>query len=250
MAQYSVRMRVPWCWPKLAGSCYIRFMRRPMNPRLRGGLLLVFVLANFAEGCPLVPSIRPHHLENPIGARELARWGERLRGWGLDWSDEELASRTLASSESAQAAHAALLAPITPYFETLRIHQRWSLFPIADPDPWWMHIEGRRHRDWTLLYRPLDPLDRQDPVVGELDATLEYRRVRGHWNPGTNGTRADYPRFVDWVSAQICAADQARAADAPLQEIRVRFLRSHVSEPGEGEAPAPTWHFEERRSCP
>ena len=214
-----------------------------MNPRMRGGLLLLFVLVNFAEGCPLVPNIQAHHLENPIGARELARWGTRLRAWGLDWSDEELATRTLAASESAGATHNTLIAPAVPYFRTLGIHQRWSLFPIADPDPWWMHIEGRRAGDWTLLYRPLDPLDRHDPALDHLISTLEYRRVRAHWNPGTSGPRADYGRFVDWASARICAASD-------LSEVRVRFLRSHVAEPGQSETAEPTWHFEERRACP
>lgn len=206
--------------------------------------MLAFVLINFAEGCPLVPHIRAHHLENPIGARELARWGTRLRSLGATWSDEELAQRTLAASESASEAHAAIIAPVAPYFRGLGIHQRWSLFPIADPDPWWMHVEGRRGQDWRLLYRPLDPLGRHDPALDALVPVLEYRRIRGHWNPGTGGPRPDYVRLVEWMSAQICAADPA------LQEIRVRFLRHHVADPGEDEAPPPTWHFEERRSCP
>ncbi|MFT5353066.1 MAG: hypothetical protein ACI9KE_000263 [Polyangiales bacterium] len=214
-----------------------------MNPQLRGALLILFVLVNFAEGCPLVPNIRAHHLENPIGARELARWGTRLRGLGFELSDEELATRTLAASASASTAHAAMLEPVAPYFHALRIHQRWSLFPIADPDPWWMHIEGRRHNDWTLLYRPLDPLGHHDPALDDLIDTLEYRRIRGHWNPGTSGPRADYTRFVDWASSRICAADE------DFSEIRVRFLRSHISEPGEDVSVEQTWHFEERRPC-
>lgn len=213
-----------------------------MNPEVRGGLLLLFVLVNFAEGCP-VPNIRAHHLENPIGARELARWGTRLRGWGLDWSDEELARRTLSASESASHTHATLLTPVAPYFGALRIHQRWSLFPIADPDPWWMHIEGRRQNDWRLLYRPVDPLGRNDPALDDFIPTLEYRRVRGHWNPGTGGPRADYTRFVDWAGERICAADP------DLMEIRVHFLRHHIAEPGDEAAYEPTWHFEERRAC-
>lgn len=221
-----------------------------MNPQLRGGMLLLFVLVNVAEGCPLVPNIRAHHLDNPIGARELSRWGTRLRDVGFDWSDEELRSRTLAASESASSTHRAMLTPAAPYFSALGIHQRWSLFPIADPDPWWMHIEGRRHHDWTLLYRPLDPLDRHDPLLDDLIPMLEYRRIRGHWNPGTSGARADYGRFVDWVAAKICVADQGGERPNPLLEVRVRFLRSHIFEPGEDEAVQETWHFEERRPCP
>ncbi len=211
-----------------------------MPPSVRGALLLFFVLANFAEGCPLAPNIQARHLNNPVGQRELARWGERLRGWGMEISDAELAERTLETSATAQRWRAELLWPVQPYFDALQIRQRWSLFPVAKPRPMWMHIEGRGEDGaWRLLYRPLE----RALLSEELADRLEYRRMRAHWNPGTSGPRPDYTRFVDWLAATLFLDDPE------LVEVRVRYRPRPVPPVNlEGDdAPFEEWSFEERR---
>lgn len=199
---------------------------------LRAAILLLALVANGVEGCP-VPRVAPHQLERPLGQRELVRWASML---GTD--EGALRTKVLAASAEASAIHDVLRAPSAPFFAHAHTTQRWSLFPVADPDPWWMHVEGRVDGEWVLLYRPNDAEHAlPDPLV-EL---LEYRRVRAIWNPGTGGPRADYPRFVDWLAREI------RARRDDVDAVRVRFLRYHVSLPGEPPSDVRTWHFEEVR---
>lgn len=197
---------------------------------LRAALLLFVVAVSAIQGCP-VPRVQPHQLDRPIGQRELARWSRML---GVP--PDELREEVLGVSASASGVVDRIGAPFVPFFVLSHTTQRWSLFPIADPDPWWMHVEGRpRDGAWQLLYRPNDP---QHPFLAEV---LEYRRLRGAWNPGTSGPREPYPRFVDWVAQEIFA----RRAD--LHEVRVRVQRYHVHLPHEAPIEETSWHFEERR---
>lgn len=187
------------------------------------------ILISLIEGCPLVLRIRAHHLDQPIAARELSRWRDRLEAAGLEMTEAELRERTLEVSEASQAFHATLLSPIRPLFDVFQISQRWSLFPVADPRPWWMHIDVRTERNadgrderatehadpdahFELVYRPAD---------SRFDSPrLAYRRIRAHWNPGTGGPRYRYPEFVRWALGEFDA-----------EEIRVRFLRHTVRDP-------------------
>lgn len=201
----------------------------------RAVLIALAIAINFVQGCP-VPNIQRRHLERPIGQRELVRWTGVLKSVGYETTPEELAEDAIAWSENAAATHRAVMEPVWPWFHHTATQQRWSLFPVADPEPWWMHIEGRTDSGWELLYRPLDA---EHDV---LASTLEYRRVRAVWNPGTAGPRHDHPRFVDWVAKQMFA-------ERPdLLEIRVRFQRYRVSLPDEPASDEISWHFEERRS--
>ncbi|HJK93961.1 MAG TPA: hypothetical protein RMH85_29780 [Polyangiaceae bacterium LLY-WYZ-15_(1-7)] len=206
-------------------------------PQIRAGLIVLAVAVSLFEGCP-VPNVQRRHVERPVGQREVRRWVGVLGALGVETTPEELTEDAIAVSEAATRRHRALLAPFAPFFALTQTRQRWSLFPVADPEPWVMHLEGSRDgRAWELLYRPVDP----EHVF--LRERLEYRRVRAIWNPGTAGPRFDYPRFVDWV------ARESFAARPELEHVRVRFAKVRVSLPGEppweGE---PSWHFEERRS--
>jgi hypothetical protein len=124
-----------------------------------------------------------------------------------------------------------------PYWEATRTHQRWSLFTTASPDRWRMWIEGRPpgRRDWEILYRPHDPAHRL------LAGPLEYRRIRGAWNPGTTGVRAPYPGFVRWVARRMFSLRP------DLAEVRVRMQRLHFVRPGEPADTRPPWFEAERR---
>ena len=201
----------------------------------RAALIALAVLINFVQGCP-VPNIQRRHIERPIGQREVVRWVGVLKSVGYETTPEELTEDALAWSAKAGEWHRAVMSPVWPWFHHTVTQQRWSLFPVADPEPWWMHVEGRTESGWELLYRPLD--DEHDLLA----STLEYRRVRAIWNPGTAGPRHDYPRFVDWVAKQMFA-------ERPdLLEVRVRYQKYRVSLPDEEPTDAISWHFEERRS--
>lgn len=204
----------------------------------RAACLAVVILMSLIEGCPLVLRIHSHHLDQPIAARELSRWRDRLAAVGIDMTEAELRERTLKVSEASQNLHAAALTPVRPLFHALQISQRWSLFPVADPNPWWMHIDARHTSDtseYELVYRPADARFSDHERIA-------YRRIRAHWNPGTGGPRYRYPEFVRWVRGELDA-----------EEVRVRFLRHSVRDPKEAAAaetmerttnPNGEWFFE------
>ena len=203
----------------------------------RAVLIVLAVGINLVQGCP-VPNVQRRHIERPIGQREVLRWVGVLRSIGYETTPEALTEDALAWSERAGEWHRAVMTPVWPWFHHTATQQRWSLFPVADPEPWWMHVEGRPEGSdaWELLYRPLD--DEHDLWA----STLEYRRVRAIWNPGTAGPRHDYARFVDWVAARMFEAR------ADLVEVRVRFQRYRVALPDEAASDEVSWHFEERRA--
>jgi len=203
---------------------------------LRATLIALVIAINMFQGLPM-PRIARHHLERPVGQRELARWTKTLQDLGSDITENELKEEALAFSHELHVWHGNAMRPFAWFFDALQIRQNWSLFPVADPYPWKMHLEGRATAttEWELLYTPLDP------EHDFLDDTLEFRRIRAVWNPGTAGPRFDYPRFVDWVARQTFE----RRSD--LDFVRVRFLRYHVPVPGEDRDPNETWHFDEIR---
>ena len=204
-----------------------------MWPHARAAAIAVAIFAAGVEGCP-VRAVSTAELGRPINRREVERWAEML-----DTPPDALAAQVTGASETVAHTRDVLFAPFQPYFEATRTYQRWALFPIADPEPYRMHVEARRgDGQWELVYRPLD-----------VDATTRasmfgYRRIRGVWNPGSRGTRPAYPAFVDFVAEEIFRSR------ADVDEVRVRHERFRITLPG---APEPSlsersWHFEERRS--
>ena len=106
-----------------------------------------------------------------------------------------------------------LATPLRPIGTALKITQRWRLFPVANADRFRMWIEARTGADapWQLLYRP------HDDAHTWLADELEYRRMRGAWNPGTRNARGAYPAFVTWVARTTFARDPR------WNELRVRM---------------------------
>ncbi|UJR83587.1 hypothetical protein [Sandaracinus amylolyticus] len=205
-----------------------------VRAHVRAVLILFVLVGSCIEGLP-VPRVAPAHLSRPVGRRELERWTRILRGAGVDIDEPTLRRHVIDVSSELTVMHDRAREPLRRWFELTHTTQRWSLFPVADPDPYWMHVEARSGGEWTLLYRP------NDPDHAFLSSTLEYRRVRAVWNPGSGGTRADHPRFVDWIAREIFA----RRED--VDAVRVRYLRHHVSLPGEPRDPETHWMFEEVR---
>jgi hypothetical protein len=121
------------------------------------------------------------------------------------------------------AAQATVLRPVQWIGQGANVRQRWKLFPVASRQRYRMWIEGREPDGaWMLLYRP------HDPEHTSLSARLEYRRIRGLWNPGTHAPRAGYPAFATWVAGVLLARD------ARLHEIRVRMEKIEILPRGRG----------------
>src|SRR5690348_849695 len=99
-----------------------------------------------------------------------------------------------------------LLRPFEKAFAITRVHQRWKLFAGASRKRYRMRIEARTSAtaDWQLVYRVLD--DDHAFMAGPI----EYRRMRGAWNPhSTHGPRGGYGPFVQWVAQRVLESNPA-----------------------------------------
>ena len=191
-------------------------------PKLRAALIALAAAVSLLEGFP-TPRTSHALMATPLYQAELARWSGILGHLGLDVEPAELGDWAVSLSDSVNAFHAELLVPFRPFFDALGVSQRWSLFPIADTHPVWMHIEARcgGARDFELVYRPNDP-----EADWEADV-LEYRRVRATWNPSIRGPRDSQRAFVDWVAHRLFA--QRPECNA----VRVRYRTMTLPAPGE-----------------
>lgn len=199
---------------------------------VRAAAIVLLVFVNLCQGAPR-PRVSPESLAKPSKQRQLQDWAERL-----DLPPEELADRLVALTKNVDAVRTTLTDPFWIVLGHLGFNQRWPLFSSARGRYWRMQVERRTEAgDVVLVYRPGDP---------EHDWSfrrLEYRRVRGTWNPGTDDPRIDYLRFVDWVSHKVCAAfpDTTR--------VRVSQERFEPPRPGGPPHAVTEVDFVEERPC-
>ena len=161
-------------------------------PHVRAGLVALAMVVGLADGCPLPTSTRAAEpLQGPVRLIKDVRY--------------------------------AALTPFRPLGELLRLRQRWKLFPTAQRDQVRMWIETRdtATRAWSVVYRP------QDDENTRMANPLEYRRIRAAWNPGSKGARTGYGPFVEWLAAELFAADPS------IDQVRVR-MEAIVLEPEHG----------------
>lgn len=150
---------------------------------------------------------------------------------------ERLPPRIAALSSALSRAQAAVLRPFAFVPETFDIVQRWQLFAGANTDRYRIWIEARKPRGgFTLLYRP------HDPHHAFLASELEYRRVRGAWNPRAGSAQPGYPAFVSWVSSRIFDARPE------FSETRVRIEKIRILPGGRGFEGTGEFVHVERRS--
>jgi len=105
-----------------------------------------------------------------------------------------------------------LMRPTRPLRDGFRLHQTWRLFPTANLNQHRIWVEGRTDRKatWEIIYRPYD-----EEHAFKADE-IEYRRMRGAWNPGRSPRRG-YTPFTKWVAAEVFAIRP------DLNEVRVRL---------------------------
>jgi hypothetical protein len=209
--------------------------RRVRVAHLRGALLALVLAVQGVTAIP-VQEVSAERFERPDRRRTVERWSQRLGRVGVSCSPEALVAAMVTWSGRAARWRSRALAPFRPYFELTQTDQRWGLFLDANATRYRMHVEAREAtKGWALRYRPLDPAARA--LAGEL----EYRRVRGVWNPRKEATRAPYDHFVDWVARSLFAREPGVTA------VRVRMERFHIARPGEPPNPETSWHFIEVR---
>jgi hypothetical protein len=127
-----------------------------------------------------------------------------------------------------------VVAPFRPVRDALVLTQRWNLFSSAKTRRYWLSLEGRDAKTgkYALLYRPHDPVHAADGDV------LEYRRVRGAWNPRSDAPRAGYAAFVTFEARRLLLVHPE------LDAIRARFEAIDVLPRGRGFHPTGRRVFE------
>jgi hypothetical protein len=155
-------------------------------PAARALLVALVLVVGLVDGCPL-----PNNKRTPPSMLPTVK---KLRALRNDFID-----------------------PVRFIRDGFRLHQQWKLFPTASLNQHRLWVEGRTDRkaQWEILYRPLDPLH-----TFRMDA-IEYRRLRGAWNPGRSARRG-YAGFVKWVAGEVF--DER----PDLNEVRVRLENVRV----------------------
>jgi hypothetical protein len=127
-------------------------------------------------------------------------------------SNTRTAPALLPTVKSLRKLRTTLMKPTKKVRDGFRLHQTWKLFPTANLNQHRMWVEGRTDRkaEWEILYRPDDP-----EHTFKADE-IEFRRLRGAWNPGRSPRRG-YTPFTKWVAREIFAARP------DLNEVRVRL---------------------------
>jgi hypothetical protein len=148
----------------------------------RAALITLAILVGLIDGCPIP---RPKNVPESMQPA-VKEWARKRR---------------------------LVMTPFKPLGELLRLRQTWKLFPTAKREQHLMWVEGRKTGDptWELLYRP------NDPDHDLFSDRIEYRRLRGAWNPGSRGTRTGYGPFVEWLASQVFALRP------DLDRLRVRM---------------------------
>ncbi|HLU65710.1 MAG TPA: hypothetical protein VKZ63_05515 [Kofleriaceae bacterium] len=178
--------------------------RRRVWVHVRAALILAAIVIGLLDGAPIPPARKA-----PESLRPLVKDLGTLRG--------------------------TLMKPFRPIGDLFKLRQTYKLFSSARPEQHRMWIEVRREgrRDWELVYRPIDP------AHDLMEGPIEYRRLRGAWNPGNRGTYGGYGPFVEWLAGELFARDP------DIRAVRVRHEKL-VLRPREGTAES-TGSFEHRK---
>jgi len=127
-----------------------------------------------------------------------------------------------APAEVAGRVQTAVLSPFGFVFDWLRVTERWVLFAGASSRRFRLEIaaRGNSSEPWHLLYRADDERHR---FLAEL---IEYRRVRGAFNPRTQEPPPGYEAFVAFIARRVLRERPE------LRDVRVRMERIRIDDAG------------------
>lgn len=181
--------------------------------RARAGVITIALALHAVAACP-VERMDPETQRDPRTLTAASEASALFAALGVRTTAAALVAGTTLVVNAWCDLQTKLLIPVGPLFDRFQIHQRWSLFTTAPRRRWRMDVEVQHGADapFTLFYRPHDTSHRG------LADVLEYRRVRGVWNPGTEGVRPTHRHFVRWLARTIFARDPSATA------VRVRMF--------------------------
>jgi hypothetical protein len=199
---------------------------RGARAQLRALAIALALLVQCTSATPDTP-VTWEQLARPEGVRTLERLETLLAVLGPIPAREAIAAALIEWSERGVRVRAALLAPFLPLTRFANLDQRWTLFTGTVPETFRLHVDGRtRGGAFEPLYRA-GPSANDANVDEALARRLQYRRVRGLYNPSVRrGARPEYPGFARWLS-QVLFAQRPE-----LETVRVRIERLRVGAPG------------------
>jgi hypothetical protein len=185
--------------------------------------LLTLVLCSQCISALPSRTLNAERLSRPEGQRAVQAIGELLRPLGAP-DRTTIEDALIKSSERVAAARAALLSPLSTIFQSVAMHQQWRLFLSAHKQVFRLRIDTRAvDRDWTLVYRA-----NQEDTLG-LAPLLDYRRLRGIYNPTMQRVHREYPGFSQFIARRILHQHPELAA--------VRVSLEHLDIGGRHEPP-------------
>lgn len=191
-----------------------------LRSHLRAGALALVIGIHMWVALPLKTEVTPRSLANPVAQEELQHWAERLNGWGMEITADELQTRVIEHGATVGGFRAATLKPLRPALRITGTGQSWGLFTYPNTYPHRLDVTVLGDQGWQLIYRALDP---------EHDwraQTFTYRRVRGVYDDSSFQKARSYEHFCKTVA-------QWAADDFPdVTAVRVSMTKSHVTLPG------------------
>jgi hypothetical protein len=177
-------------------------------PAARAALITLAIAFGLIDGCPIPDR------------RYVAEWAKELTDEAYDLR------RTLRW-------------PVARIGDELDLQQRWALFRGASPRRFRLYIEGKPATgDWQLLHRAIDA------DHAEYADLLEFRRVRGTYNPSGQIPRGQYRLFARWMLLRVLD-------DHPEFVLaRTRMERVLIDEDGYTPLGEFTFEHQERRRPP
>jgi hypothetical protein len=195
---------------------------KPWWPQIRAALILVHVLAITAGSIPVIVDKRAMTEEawqDPIAQEEFERWSERMQGWGIDASPEDVEKSAWAVAAGILEFQTAVQAPFLPYYEFFGSRQRWRMFPAPVKNPVRLRIDVETGGEWVTVYRMGS---REEKWLAHFFNRDRFRAALNlyAWNVYPEA----YEEFVDWAAAQA-------AIDFPAgARVRIGFEVLPVTE--------------------
>ncbi len=192
-----------------------------MSPRNRGIAIAIVLAVHGFAALPIPHSANFSVMQSPVAIAESERWSELLAHVGIEREASELRTSTARINNQLALGRKKVLAPFSQLFRYTGTGQGWGFFNTPDAYPDQLQVEALIEGKWTLLFAALSK------ETTFLSEKLTYRRVRGVYDGNTDRPGASYNHMVDWI------AEETFGAFPGAQRVRVSFVRTHTTVPGQ-----------------
>jgi hypothetical protein len=191
--------------------------------KLRAGLLSALIVWNVVGAYPAPGKVTEEKLKEGVARKELERWVHRLRSFGFDTDAERLGRWYAGFANGMNTVRDFVMSPIQPFMDLTGTQQGWRLFSLPNERPHVLRVTGERRGKRRVLYETWSDSRTM------LKSTLEFRRVRALYNPGSSGPPNTYDAFAKRLGERVFELDPK------LDSVTVLLEQRHTTLPGEPE---------------